>query len=59
MSDVLSDSAVIDEVAKELYARRVFNIKDMKDYELEESARDCFRKARIFAKVRRDSHSPL
>jgi hypothetical protein len=43
---------LVDEVAKELYARRVFNIRDMKDYELEDCAKECYRKAIIFVKAR-------
>jgi len=52
MSDSLSDGAMVDEVAKELYVRRLFAAKDIKDYELEQVANDCYRKAKILVKVR-------
>lgn len=58
MSDKLSDQAFLDEIAKEIYIRRVFNIKDVKDYELEQSANDCYKKAQILVKVRQ-YHLPI
>ncbi len=43
---------LVDEVAKEMFVRRVFNMREMKDFELKECALDCYRKARVFMEAR-------
>lgn len=52
MIDVVCDQAMVDEVAKEIFIKRVFSIKGMKDYELREVAQDAFLKAKIFIEIR-------
>ena len=43
---------MIDEVAKELFVRRVHAATGMKDYELAAIAEECYKKAAIFVNTR-------
>jgi hypothetical protein len=54
----MNPSEVVTDVAKELFVRRLFNIKHMPDYEIEAAARDCIRKAALFVKANIQAAGP-
>lgn len=53
------ETRLVDEVAMEIFVRRIFNVRDMSATEMETSAANCYNKALCFLEARRGLMSNL